>query len=324
MVDDATNATTIRIDPAVLQSQFVQVTAPQPLRVTCYGSSSSETPESYRREARSLGYILAKRGHTCVNGAGSYGCMAAMNDGAALGDGHIVGVIHEMWLQESETLRDGGAHPVFDSSTENNAPAVAVETSSESKHGGPHPVLFNGPKRQMLVARGKDLQERKRLLVDQADALVVLPGGPGTWDELWEMACAKGIGLSNLPIVCVSVEGFYEPFADMLQRAYDDQLTKLQPQEIVHFVETAIEAVEWIENTHSGVVAAPQVESTKTRLALRSMSILHNPVVGQSRSPSFTESIGARSNGALTPLKLVLTFVAGVLLGTVAGAKSRR
>lgn len=30
----------------------------------------------------------------------------------------------------------------------------------------------------------KDLQERKRLLVENADALVVLPGGPGTWDEV--------------------------------------------------------------------------------------------------------------------------------------------
>lgn len=31
---------------------------------------------------------------------------------------------------------------------------------------------------------GEDLQERKKILVEGADALLVLPGGPGTWDEV--------------------------------------------------------------------------------------------------------------------------------------------
>lgn len=34
---------------------------------------------------------------------------------------------------------------------------------------------------------GPDLQERKKFLVSNTDALIVMPGGPGTWDELWEM-----------------------------------------------------------------------------------------------------------------------------------------
>jgi len=307
-------ADTVRIDPVVLQGDYVKSTASKELRVTCYGSSSSDTPESYLQEARSLGYILAKRGHTCVNGAGSYGCMAAMNDGAAIGEGKIVGVIHEMWLKKSETLRDGGAHPVFESTE--NAPTSSSSSSAETKHGGPHPV-FNGAKRQMLVAGGKDLQERKRLLVDRADALIVLPGGPGTWDELWEMACAKGIGLSNLPIVCVSVDGYYEPFASMLQRAYDDQLTKLQPHEIVHFVDTAAEAVEWVEAVCSGrAVALPIRNNKRSSMILRSMSVLHNPVVGRSKKLSFTES-------AIPWVAPVLAFVAGVSVGAVAFSKRR-
>jgi len=329
---------TSNIDPAVLQSSFVQTPALQPLRVTCYGSSSSDTPHAYLLEARSLGYILAKRGHTCVNGAGSYGCMAAMNDGCAIGDGAIVGVIHEMWLKESDTLRDGGAHPVFQSTE--NASAAKEESGSSNgstdtqKHGGPHRV-FNGTKRQMLVAGGKDLQERKRLLVDNADALVVLPGGPGTWDELWEMACAKGIGLSRLPIVCVSVNGYYEPFHRMLQRAYDDQLTKLQPHEIVHFVETATEAVEWVEAVHSGTVVAgvPKKPSFKAA-ALRKSSFLHTPVVGGS-SFSFTDSIrrsmsrlsewnGDENTSNAWAFAPILTFVAGAALGAAIVANRRR
>lgn len=37
-------------------------------------------------------------------------------------------------------------------------------------------------------------QERKRVLTEDADCIIALPGGMGTWDELWEAACLKGIG----------------------------------------------------------------------------------------------------------------------------------
>ena len=129
-------------------------TAATPLRICCYGSSSSRTPKKYTDAAYSLGHLLARRGHTCVNGAGSAGCMAAMNHGANDGDGHIVGVIHEMFVVDGSDWFEG-AHSVF-------------------REG----------KNEILVANGNDLQERKRLLVEGADALVVLPGGPGTWDEV--------------------------------------------------------------------------------------------------------------------------------------------
>lgn len=259
------------IDPAL---RDFCVPADKALRICCYGSSSSSTPERYLDEAYTLGYLLAQRGHTCVNGAGSFGCMAAMNDGAAAGEGHIVGVIHEMWLIDSSdwgvTLRDGGAHGVFG--------------GVEQSHGGPHAALSStsGPRREMLVAGGKDLQERKRLLVEGADALIVLPGGPGTWDELWEMACARNIGLTRLPIVCVNVDGYYEPFRAMLERAHEDCLTKLEPQQIVHFEDTAAGAIAWVEAIQSSGDKDPQVILKKRGSALRKESVLHVPILGRS------------------------------------------
>jgi predicted Rossmann-fold nucleotide-binding protein len=155
------------VDPAVVHCAFAAQVARKSLRITCYGSSSAKTPDKYLKEARSLGYILAKRGHVCVNGAGPFGCMAAMNDGAVAGDGHIVGVIHSMFLVDGGVgdLADKGlgAHQAFDNT---------------------NPDHRDGPIREILVAGGDDLQERKKLLVDKAEALVVLPGGPGTWDEV--------------------------------------------------------------------------------------------------------------------------------------------
>ena len=80
------------------------------------------------------------------------------------------------------------------------------------------------------------------------DALIVLPGGPGTWDELWEMACARHLELNALPIVCVNVDGYYEPFREMLDRAFEDKLIRLEPEAIVRFADSAEEAVRFVED----------------------------------------------------------------------------
>uniref|UniRef100_A0A7S1UNC4 Cytokinin riboside 5'-monophosphate phosphoribohydrolase n=1 Tax=Grammatophora oceanica TaxID=210454 RepID=A0A7S1UNC4_9STRA len=299
MASDSTSS----IDPAVAQSEFVSQTAKKQLRVTCYGSSSSLTPEPYLTAARSLGYILAKRGHTCINGAGSFGCMAAMNDGAATGNGHIVGVIHEMWVVDGAdwSVRDGGAHKVF------------TKPASDGKR--------DGPVREMLIAGGDDLQERKKLLVQNADALVVLPGGPGTWDELWEMACARNIGLSTLPIVVVNVDGYYEPFAQMLQKAYDDSLIKLKPEQIVHFVATPQEAVQWAELQSEATPDIPQQPklqkrtSTLKRSSFMSMDYFRRiGSANTSNSSSFDEN-GFMNEGSWSLPVWSLSFAAGVALG---------
>lgn len=40
---------------------------------------------------------------------------------------------------------------------------------------------------ELVIAQGNNLQERKRLLWETCDCVVVLPGGTGTWDELMEV-----------------------------------------------------------------------------------------------------------------------------------------
>jgi len=299
-----------RIDISVKNSAYASGVdiAPQPLRVCCYGSSSSLTPEKYMNEARSLGYILAKRGHTCVNGAGSFGCMAAMNDGASIGNGHIVGVIHEMFVVDGSDwcVRDGGAHKVFTS-----------------------PKERDGPIREMLVAGGDDLQERKKLLVQGADALVVLPGGPGTWDELWEMACARNIGLTNLPIVAVDVDGYYENFKQMLDRAYLDKLIKLKPEEIVHFVPTAEAAIRWVEAQGKAKLDGLQPKLKRRASVMKRSSFMDSPSIGSwfrrassGGSDEVSDAEGNRRTSSLSLPGWALPFVAGVAIGATIGARS--
>lgn len=238
----------------------------------------------------------------CVNGAGSYGCMSAMNDGVALADGHVIGVIHSMWLKPFDNIQqEAGAHQVFESS-EN----AGGQSSTASKSATAIAKKF---KRELIVASGDDLQERKRLLVENADALIVLPGGPGTWDELWEMACVKGIGLSSIPIVCVNCDNYYEPFQEMLKRAFEEGLMKRRPEDLVHFVGTAEEAVRWVEAIHLDEEIDPPKSSNCGAGFMKAASFFHDPLAR--RSPGYKR---ARPSASLFR-RSDYAFACGVAIG---------
>jgi uncharacterized protein (TIGR00730 family) len=64
-----------------------------------------------------------------------------------------------------------------------------------------------------------DMRTRKRLLAESADAFIALPGGPGTWEEVWEIAVQRQIGATRAPLVVVDQDGFYGPFRAQLAAA---------------------------------------------------------------------------------------------------------
>ncbi len=70
----------------------------------------------------------------------------------------------------------------------------------------------------------KSLAERKDLLLNLADAVVSLPGGFGTLDELFEAATWVQLGMKRFPMGLVNVDGFYDDLLSFLDRAVTDGL----------------------------------------------------------------------------------------------------
>ena len=60
------------------------------------------------------------------------------------------------------------------------------------------------------------MHERKKVMYMNSDALVVLPGGAGTLDELFEVLTWRQIGLHGKPILLVNTEGYWDPLLAML------------------------------------------------------------------------------------------------------------
>jgi uncharacterized protein (TIGR00730 family) len=59
------------------------------------------------------------------------------------------------------------------------------------------------------------LHERKALMFARSDAIVALPGGIGTMDELFEVMTWRNLGLHTKPIFLVG-GAFWDPFLDLL------------------------------------------------------------------------------------------------------------
>src|SRR5215813_5498466 len=61
------------------------------------------------------------------------------------------------------------------------------------------------------------MHERKLQMFQRADAFVVLPGGIGTLEELFEVMSWRTLGLHAKPIVIVDQGGYWEPLAALLR-----------------------------------------------------------------------------------------------------------
>jgi uncharacterized protein (TIGR00730 family) len=93
----------------------------------------------------------------------------------------------------------------------------------------------------------EDMQERKRMMLDTADAVVMLPGGSGTLEEFFETLTAKRLGLFLGPIVVVNQDGFFDPCLEMLERAIEERFMDARHREmwrVVADVEAVSDAIE--------------------------------------------------------------------------------
>lgn len=62
------------------------------------------------------------------------------------------------------------------------------------------------------------MHDRKRLMAELADVFVALPGGIGTFEELFEVWTWRHLGYHDQPIGLLNVDGFYDPLLAFMQQ----------------------------------------------------------------------------------------------------------
>ncbi len=69
---------------------------------------------------------------------------------------------------------------------------------------------------ELIVVR--DMHERKMRMHELSQAVVALPGGFGTMDELFELLTWRQLGLHGKPMGLLNVNGFYSPLLEQMAR----------------------------------------------------------------------------------------------------------
>jgi uncharacterized protein (TIGR00730 family) len=103
----------------------------------------------------------------------------------------------------------------------------------------------------------EDMQERKRRMLECADAVVALPGGSGTFEELFEAITAKRLGFFLNPIILVNQRSFFDPCIAMLERCVEERFMDCRHREMWQVVAEPEQVPRAIE------VAAPWDESAR-------------------------------------------------------------
>ena len=175
------------------------------MRVSVFGGSQPKQGDAAYEEARTLGRLLAERGHVVLNG-GYIGTMEAVSRGAAEAGGHVIGVTCEdieQWRKVS-------------------------------------------PNRWVKEEiRKKTLNERLQVLIEECDAAIALPGGPGTLTEIslmWNLMIVESRHRS--PLILVG-DGWQSVFGQVFEKL--GTYTSENQRNLLQFasdVETAVALLE--------------------------------------------------------------------------------
>lgn len=103
---------------------------------------------------------------------------------------------------------------------------------------------------EMVIA--KDWPERRATLLSRADAIVALPGGIGTLDEITEVLEYKKQEMHDKPVVFLNTDGFYDGLERQLKRMEKEGFLTRPLNEFVFFADTPKVAIDYINANAKG------------------------------------------------------------------------
>ncbi len=118
---------------------------------------------------------------------------------------------------------------------------------------------WNNPRSTETIVT-ETMHERKATICEISDAMVALPGGIGTFEELLECLTWKQLGLHNNPIVILNTDGYYDRLLSCIDLMIEEQMMRPIHKEMYKVVATPEEVLPAILN-------GPEWDPSTRRLA---------------------------------------------------------
>lgn len=100
---------------------------------------------------------------------------------------------------------------------------------------------------EMIVT--SDMGERKKKMFEMADAIVALPGGVGTLEELTEAMTLRQLGLYEGSIIILNTLNFYKSFIDFLEHMVSGNFLRYEHKGMWEIADTPQEVLDLLVKT---------------------------------------------------------------------------
>ena len=95
-----------------------------------------------------------------------------------------------------------------------------------------------------------DMHQRKQMMSEMADAVIAMPGGVGTLEELLETLTWRQLGLVKVPVIILNTLGYYDGLLEMLHHAIGEGFMKRSHAGLWQVAATPADAIALLENNH--------------------------------------------------------------------------
>lgn len=160
------------------------------------GASHGRRP-TYQDAAESLGRHLAQRGLGLVYGGGNVGLMGRLAASALEAGGEVIGVIPESLMGREVS-------------------GTRIEDL--------------GATRLEIV---DSMHTRKARMAELADGFIALPGGYGTFEELFEILTWAQLGFHRKPIGILNTEGYFDPLIHLIDHSLEEGFIRPENRALV-------------------------------------------------------------------------------------------
>ena len=96
-----------------------------------------------------------------------------------------------------------------------------------------------------------DMHQRKQMMSEMADAVIALPGGVGTFEELLETLTWRQLGLVKVPVIILNTLGYYDALLTMLDHAINEGFMKSSHAALWQVASTPAEAIALLEHPNN-------------------------------------------------------------------------
>ena len=92
----------------------------------------------------------------------------------------------------------------------------------------------------------ENMHERKKMMYDNSDAFIVLPGGVGTLDEFFETLTWAQLGLHNKPVILLNIDNFWNPLLDLLSHQVKSGFMNKNINKLFITLKTSQKAIDYL------------------------------------------------------------------------------